>query len=43
MLRVLKGEGFGVEQFLVPLGVCGVLTLVGVGFVAWRLRGAAVR
>ena len=43
MTRVLKGEGFGAEQVLVPLGVCVLLTLVCLGFVARRLRSAAVR
>jgi len=43
MTRVLKGEGFGAEQVLVPLLVCVVLTAAGVGFVARMLRTAAVR
>jgi sodium transport system permease protein len=43
MTRVLKGEGFGTEQVLVPLAVCMVLTVLGVWFVARRLRSAAVR
>jgi sodium transport system permease protein len=43
MMRVLRGEGFGLEQVVVPLAVCGLLTAVGVGFVARRLRAAAVR
>ena len=43
MMRVLKGEGFGVEQVAVPLLVCVLLTAVGVAFVAKRLRSAAVR
>ncbi|MBT9523667.1 MAG: ABC transporter permease [Rhizobacter sp.] len=43
MMRVLKGEGFGVEQVAVPLGVCVLLTAVCVAFVAKRLRSAAVR
>ena len=43
MMRVLKGEGFGLEQVVVPLGVCMLLTVVGVVFVARRLRSAAVR
>jgi len=43
MMRVLKGEGFGPEQVVVPLAVCALLTAVGVAFVARRLRGAAVR
>jgi len=43
MTRVLKGEGFGVEQVVVPLVVCVALTAVGVWFVARMLRTAAVR
>jgi sodium transport system permease protein len=43
MMRVLKGEGFGLEQVVVPLVVCVLLTVVGVVFVARRLRSAAVR
>ena len=43
MTRVLRGEGFGVEQVLVPLAVCVVLTAAGVWLVARMLRGAAVR
>jgi len=43
MMRVLKGEGFGPEQVVVPLAVCVLLTAVGVAFVARRLRSAAVR
>jgi sodium transport system permease protein len=43
MMRVLKGEGFGPEQVVVPLMVCVLLTVVGVVFVARRLRSAAVR
>lgn len=43
MTRVLKGEGVGVEQVLVPLGVCVVLTGLALVFVTRRLRDAAVR
>lgn len=43
MTRVLKGEGFGVEEVVVPLVVCVVLTVVGVWLVARMLRTAAVR
>jgi sodium transport system permease protein len=43
MTRVLKGEGFGMEQVLVPIAVCAVLTAMGVWFVARMLRAAAVR
>ena len=43
MMRVLKGEGFGPEQVVVPLFVCVLLTAAGVAFVARRLRSAAVR
>lgn len=43
MTRVLKGEGFGIEQVVVPIAVCAVLTVVGVWLVARMLRTAAVR
>lgn len=43
MTRVLKGEGFGAEQVLVPLLVCIALTALGVWLVARSLRSAAVR
>jgi sodium transport system permease protein len=43
MTRVLKGEGFSAEQVLIPLGVCLLLTLLCLAFVARRLRSAAVR
>lgn len=43
MTRVLKGEGLGVEQVIVPIVVCAVLTALGVWFVARMLRTAAVR
>jgi sodium transport system permease protein len=43
MTRVLKGEGFGTEQLLVPLGVCVLLTAGGLLLVARMLRAAAVR
>lgn len=43
MTRVLKGEGVDAEQLLVPLGVCLVLTLAALVFVARRVRDAAVR
>jgi sodium transport system permease protein len=43
MTRVLKGEGFGVEQVVVPLGVSLLLTVLGVWAVARMLRKAAVR
>jgi sodium transport system permease protein len=43
MMRVLKGEGFGVAEVVVPLGVCVGLTVVGVWLVARMLRTAAVR
>lgn len=43
MTRVLKGEGFGMEQVVVPIAVCAVLTAVGVWLVARMLRAAAVR
>jgi len=43
MTRVLRGEGFGVEQVVVPLFVCAVLSAAGLWFVARMLRSAAVR
>jgi sodium transport system permease protein len=43
MTRVLRGEALGAEPVLVPLLVCAVLALAGVGFVATVLRRAAVR
>ena len=43
MTRVLKGEGFGMEQIVVPIVVCAALTVLGVWFVARMLRTAAVR
>ncbi|HMC14961.1 MAG TPA: ABC transporter permease subunit [Albitalea sp.] len=43
MTRVLKGEGFGAEQVLVPLVVCIALTALCIVFIARRLHQAAVR
>jgi sodium transport system permease protein len=43
MTRVLRGEGFTLEQVVVPGLVCGVLTAVGLMFVARMLKTAAVR
>ena len=43
MTRVLKGEDFTAAQVLIPLAVCVALTVLGVWFVARRLRSAAVR
>ena len=43
MTRVLKGESFSPEQVIVPLLVCVALTLVGLWFVAGKLRSAALR
>ena len=43
MTRVLKGEDFSAAQVLIPLAVCVALTVLGVWFVARRLRSAAVR
>lgn len=43
LLRVLKGESFTPEQLVVPLLVCVVLATLCLGFVANRLRGAAVK
>ncbi|MFT3954225.1 MAG: ABC transporter permease subunit [Piscinibacter sp.] len=43
MTRVLKGDALGAEPLLVSLGMCALLALLGVGFVARVLRRAAVR
>jgi sodium transport system permease protein len=43
MTRVLRGEGFGVAQVLIPLLVCVALTGLCIWFVARSLRSAAVR
>ena len=43
MTRVLKGETVDAAQVLLPLAVCGLLTALGVAFVARSLRGAAVK
>jgi sodium transport system permease protein len=43
MARALQGEPLSVWQWVVPPAVCAVLTLLCLGFVARRLREAAVR
>ena len=43
MTRVLRGEGFSMEQVVVPLIVCVGLSVVGIGMVGRMLRTAAVR
>jgi len=43
MTRVLRGEGFSVEQVVVPLVVCVMLSAAGIAFVARMLKTAAVR
>ena len=43
MTRVLKGDALTAEPLFVSLGVCALLALLGVGFVARVLRRAAVR
>jgi sodium transport system permease protein len=43
MTWVLKGEDFNLAQVMIPLGVCIVLTVVGVWYVARMLRQAALR
>ena len=43
MTHVLKGEALTWMQLAVPLGMCAVVTLAGVVFVARALRSAAVR
>lgn len=43
MTRVLRGEAFGPEQWLIPPLVCAALAAAALVFVAARLRQAAVR
>ncbi|MBS0444907.1 MAG: ABC transporter permease [Proteobacteria bacterium] len=43
MTHVLKGEALGPDQVAVPLAVCLLLTAAGIGYVARRLRRAAVK
>jgi sodium transport system permease protein len=43
MTRVLRGEAFGPEQWLIPPIVCAALALLALAYVAARLRQAAVR
>lgn len=43
MTRVLRGEAFGIEQWLIPPLVCALLAAAALGFVAARLRQAALR
>ena len=43
MTHVLKGEAFTAMQLAVPLGMCAVVTVAGVAFVARALGHAAVR
>ncbi len=43
MTHVLKGEAFRLAQLVVPLGVCVMLSVGGVVFVARTLRNAAVK
>ena len=43
MTRVLKGEGFGLAEIVIPLFVCLLLTGAGLWFVARMLRHAASR
>jgi sodium transport system permease protein len=43
MGRVLKGEPIAAPELALPLLVCAALTLVGVNYVARRLRAAAAR
>jgi sodium transport system permease protein len=43
MTRVLRGEGFTVEQVVVPGIVCAVLTAAGLALVARMLKTAAVK
>ena len=43
MTRVLRGEPFGAEQVLVPLGVCAVLAALCLAWVTRTLKAAALR
>lgn len=43
MTRVLKGEGFDLQQVLVPLAMCTLLTAAALHLVARMLRAAAVK
>lgn len=43
MTKVLKGEGLGPEQLVVPIVACVALTAIGVAFVARRLRAGALQ
>jgi len=43
LTRVLRGEPLDVLQVVIPLGVCVLLTVLGVVYVARVLRSAAVR
>jgi sodium transport system permease protein len=43
LTRVLKGEGFGVEQVVVPVLVCVLLSAAGLAYVARTLRSAALK
>jgi sodium transport system permease protein len=43
MTRVLKGEGFGADQLLIPLAVCVLLSALCIAYVARTLRSAAVK
>ena len=43
MTHVLKGEALTGMQVAVPLGMCAVVTVAGIAFVARALRSAAVR
>jgi sodium transport system permease protein len=43
MTRVLKGEGFGLAEIMIPLLVCVALATLSLWFVARRLRHAALK
>jgi sodium transport system permease protein len=43
MNRVLKGEAVGVLDIALPLGVCALVTALGLSYVARQLRSAAMR
>ena len=43
MTRVLKGEGFGTAEIVIPLFVCVALTAASLWFVARLLRHAALK
>ncbi|HEX5739680.1 MAG TPA: ABC transporter permease subunit, partial [Hydrogenophaga sp.] len=43
MLQALKGEAVGLDQLLLPLGVCAVVSAICIHFISSRLQQAALR